>query len=128
MSFGDTLRELSRNTVFEKMVWEKLKPELVRIASDRHAKGCHVRFIGFAKNFTGELTDIILGDGLTDYSYYEDAEWPYGTIYWGGTGASIKSGISDIYLEVTLIENNSIMIERKELTKIERKMGNTYIS
>lgn len=128
MSFGDTLREISRDNTFEKLVWEKMKPELVHIASDRHAKGCHVRFIGFCKNFTDEITDMILKDGITGYDYYEDAESPYGTIYWGGTGFRIKTGISDMYLEVKLTGDNCITVERKELTQVERKMGYTYIS
>lgn len=129
MSFGDTLREVSGNTMFEEMVWEKMKPELIHIAGDRHANGCFVRFIGFGKTFTEKIRKIILDDGITDYNYYaDDDEWHYGVIYWGEDGYRIKPGISDMYLEVTLSCDKSISMERIQLTDEKKKIGYTYIS
>ena len=128
MSFGDTLRDVSSNTNFEELVWGKMKPELVHIASDRHAKGCHVRFIGFGKTFTKEIGHIILDDDITDYNYFNDIEWPYGFIYWGDEGYGIKPDISDMYLEVTLTSDKRILLERVQLTEEKKQMGYTYIS
>jgi len=128
MSFGDTLREVSSNTTFEELVWEKMKPELVHIAGDRHAKGCHVRFIGVGKTFTKEIGDIILNDDITDYNYFNDIEWSYGDIYWGDEGFGIRHDMSDMYLEVTLTSDKRIFIERIKLTDDKKKMGYEYIS
>ena len=136
MDFRDVLLEISRKTTIEELVWKKMKPFLIKIAGDRHSKGCHVRFLGVGNTFINKMREVIRADGIPIFLYptENDDSCKIGIIYWesvccGRFPESYRyTDVSDILLEVTLTHGKSITIEDVKLNFEQRNKDYSYIS
>lgn len=134
MEFGKTLNEISRGDFLEKYVWEILKPNLANIARDRHAKGCHIRFIGFGNLFVEKFRDLVLSDGVACYidcQADDDPRYPYGLLYWDADGINLAapkkfSSVSDRWLEISLSASGKVDIKERKLNRMRSTLAATF--
>ena len=128
MKFSKKLCNISVNESLCYSTWNQIKPYLIKIAKDRNAKGCHVRFVGFGPSFSQQMNELISSEGLCRCAFVG------GLLYWDPIGDR-KSPfvpfpcVSDKWLEVILTSSETVsVIERPLSSEVYNQFLCHYIS
>lgn len=114
MSFAKILCDIAANKSLCESTWDQIKPHLIKIAEDRGAKGCHIRFVGFGPTFSDEISKLIFADGFCKCAFTG------GLLYWDPIGDKKDPFVpfpcvSDKWLEVIWTSPKTVSVNERPL-------------